>query len=56
MTSIRNRILGIESEWVIMNGDGEILERFRLKATAMISLDKHTFDGTENLRIVEVDK
>lgn len=54
MTSLRNKILGIKTEWVIMDENGKILERFRLNATATLNLTKYIFDGTEKLHIEEV--
>lgn len=55
MTSDRNRILGIKTEWVIMNEEGKILERFRLKMTASQNLNKYRFNGMEKLHIKEVE-
>lgn len=50
-----NKLLGIKTEWAIVTGSGEILERFRSKNTAQQNIPRFKLNKREKLYVEEID-
>ena len=54
MTKTKSQLLGLKTNWAVIDEDGKILETFKLKTTATQSIPRLRFNRYNKLKVVEV--